>query len=200
MHLSPTAEISVIETTQFKIATILEGEPDNKRSPEHWALKAHLLSAVTHARTQTETLTPDETKELLNLVNRKIAHSTKQLISRGILPDDIIRRCGLANIENVLKYLQSSKIWLFCLFQLSEIPDVFDHSVEIMLTSMLFGLQHGFSEERLVKVAVGALLHDVGHIFIDRSISRSPDTDFSMEDRRRAESDLRKRLELHTAF
>lgn len=58
----------------------------------------------------------------------------------------------------------------------SEIPDVFAHSRTVMVLAAEIGLGYGFDLDRLIRLGVGAMLHDIGKLETDRNILYKPDS------------------------
>lgn len=47
---------------------------------------------------------------------------------------------------------------------------IFQHSLNVTIYSLAIGVEMGFSRQELISIGVGAMLHDIGKIFIDRDI------------------------------
>ncbi|MGM0381084.1 MAG: HD-GYP domain-containing protein [bacterium] len=78
-------------------------------------------------------------------------------------------------INEIIDYAHSSPASIAVLTQLEEYDfDTFRHSVNVSLLSILYGRHHNYSHRKLVKLAFGAMLHDVGKIFLPKKIVTKP--------------------------
>ncbi|ADU26252.1 HD-GYP domain-containing protein [Ethanoligenens harbinense] len=50
----------------------------------------------------------------------------------------------------------------------------FFHSVNVTVLSLVMGVSLGFPESKLIRLGLGALLHDIGKVFIDKKILDKP--------------------------
>lgn len=74
-------------------------------------------------------------------------------------------------VEEVMDFAESPQGLLRCaFFHPRQSPYIFHHSLHVTLFSVLIARQCNFSEDRLRKVALAALLHDVGKIRISLEV------------------------------
>lgn len=66
----------------------------------------------------------------------------------------------------------------YILHNLSDIKSVddytFEHSLNVCILSLIMGIGLGFDRDSLAKLGVGALLHDIGKLFIPKEILKKP--------------------------
>lgn len=68
---------------------------------------------------------------------------------------------------------------------------LYAHSINAALLSLFVGREFGYSEKRLLELGIGAFLHDVGKIFVAKSILDKPGT---------LDEDEKKVMRQHTEF
>ncbi len=80
-------------------------------------------------------------------------------------------------IDEIIDYAHQSPASIAVLTQLEDYDfDTFRHSVNVSMLAVLYGEHHNYSRKKLRELAYGALLHDVGKIFIPRDIVTKPGT------------------------
>jgi putative nucleotidyltransferase with HDIG domain len=74
-------------------------------------------------------------------------------------------------INNMIDYASASPASIAFLTQIEEYDfDTFRHSVNVGILTILYCRYHNFSREKLLGLAYGAMLHDIGKIFIAEDI------------------------------
>ncbi|MDI6617759.1 MAG: HD-GYP domain-containing protein [Clostridiales bacterium] len=60
----------------------------------------------------------------------------------------------------------------------------YEHSIDVAVLSIIIGMELNFTENRLYKLTIGAILHDIGKIFIPKEVllknGRLTETEFSL--------------------
>ncbi len=79
-------------------------------------------------------------------------------------------------VSQLLEEIIATEIILVNLADIRAFDDyVFAHSVNVGLLAILMGINQGYSNEKLQHLGAGALLHDLGKIFIPEDILNKPD-------------------------
>ncbi len=74
-------------------------------------------------------------------------------------------------INNMIDYASASPASIAFLTQIEEYDfDTFRHSVNVGILTILYCRHHNFSRDKLVEMTYGAMLHDIGKIFIPEDI------------------------------
>lgn len=95
---------------------------------------------------------------------------------------------SIASTGDVVRYTENAKRWMKSMPGVSDFyaalkrfnGETFIHSEEVARLAVMFGQYKGYSEERLVDVAVSGFMHDIGKIFTGIDIIGKPET---LEDR-----------------
>ncbi len=95
-----------------------------------------------------------------------------------------------AVVNQIVDEILSLEVVAIKLSQLREVDQyIFEHSVNVCILSLITGIYMGFNKVRLVELAIGALLHDIGKILLPKEILNKPE---------RLEDDEYAILKLHT--
>ena len=95
----------------------------------------------------------------------------KKLYSWARLHGDIVRDVLDELVEEILVFSESSQPLLRCVFfHPRQSPYIFHHSLHVTLFAVLLGKHCDFSGERLRKLTLAALLHDVGKIQVSLDV------------------------------
>ncbi|MGM0380217.1 MAG: HD-GYP domain-containing protein, partial [Bacillota bacterium] len=79
------------------------------------------------------------------------------------------------NIKEILNNLKKSEHALMNLTELmSSDLYTYEHSINVTVLSLLIGTELGYDEDKLLKVGIGAMLHDIGKLKIDKKIIHKP--------------------------
>lgn len=84
------------------------------------------------------------------------------------------------DLERVKDYVvdalcENSGLKMLTLELAHTMQDVYKHSENVEKLALMIGLEYGFDLDRLIRLGVGALLHDVGKTQTDRDILYKPD-------------------------
>ena len=94
-----------------------------------------------------------------------------QLTSLEIANASII----LEVVEKILNDILASDDIVFHIDQLRDLDAyLLDHSINVAILSVVMGIVSGFTRAELQKLAVGAILHDVGKLFLDQDLVNRP--------------------------
>ncbi|WP_042222671.1 HD-GYP domain-containing protein [Oceanobacillus manasiensis] len=87
------------------------------------------------------------------------------------------RSTGLKNVvEKILGEIQQNEKSLSLLADIFVSDNyVFQHSLNVTIYSLAIGVELNFSKKQLAEIGVGAMLHDIGKMFIDPNILQKPD-------------------------
>ncbi|QXM06469.1 HD-GYP domain-containing protein [Crassaminicella indica] len=79
-------------------------------------------------------------------------------------------------VSNILDDLLMNKDIMLNLSDIKAVDDyTFAHSVNVCVLSIITGIAMGYNRERLEKLGIGAILHDIGKVAIPREILNKPD-------------------------
>ncbi|WP_249871190.1 HD-GYP domain-containing protein [Oceanobacillus saliphilus] len=123
-----------------------------------------------------ESLIPDN---LRREATKTIKNVFKQIKKDGMMEKSYIldkKNKDLGNVvEQILKEIQTNEKSLTLLSDIFISDDyVFQHSLNVAIYSLAIGVQLKYPQKALVEIGVGAMLHDVGKIFIDPDILHKP--------------------------
>ena len=78
-------------------------------------------------------------------------------------------------VNRIIKELLSQKDILYNLSDIKSVDDyTFQHCVNVCILSLITGIDLGFDIERLRELGTGAILHDIGKMFIPKDILNKP--------------------------
>lgn len=78
-------------------------------------------------------------------------------------------------VNKIIDELLSNKDIIYNLAEIRKVDDyTFEHSVNVCILSLITGIGLGFSMDMLRELGTGALLHDIGKLFIPKSILLKP--------------------------
>ncbi len=117
---------------------------------------------------QVEDAVTEETRNEAVVLVKKIMTGCKFISSPEI---EVVKATAIKIIDELL---QNNDI----IYNLSDIKSVddytFQHSVNVCILSTITGIGLSFSEDRLKELAVGAILHDIGKMCIQKEILHKP--------------------------
>lgn len=161
----------VFETTTKQLEEIFEWKRTNQSNIEYWQLLDYFRSAHRYIKANIERLDDQKTNELFDYVHNAILDNTKKLISEKRINLTILNQFWFMSIiKEILFYIKSNKHWLICLYKLSQLPSIFEHSIETMLISIVFWWRIWLDVKENLKLAKEALMHDIWFIFIWKDI------------------------------
>ncbi len=78
-------------------------------------------------------------------------------------------------VENIVEELLQHKNMMVNMIDLKVFDDyTYSHSVNVAVLSIIVGVTMGLNKKELTKLGLGALLHDIGKVFIDKDIINKP--------------------------
>lgn len=78
-------------------------------------------------------------------------------------------------IERIIQDILSSDDIVFHIDQLREVDEyLFDHAINVAILSIITGVVLGFNKQSLKTIGMGAILHDVGKLFVDQDVLNKP--------------------------
>lgn len=81
----------------------------------------------------------------------------------------------LINIESILDEIITNKHLMINMIDLKSFDDyTFSHSLNVAILSVIIGIQYGLNKKELENLALSALLHDIGKVFIGNEIINKP--------------------------
>lgn len=87
-------------------------------------------------------------------------------------PESAVDEAGLMVDDIVEKLLSDDQVTLHLMNGKSEFEDIYFHSLNVSILSMMIAKNKGYSAEQIKSVAFGALFHDIGKIKIPTNIIR----------------------------
>lgn len=80
-----------------------------------------------------------------------------------------------AMVNKIIDELINNKDILYNLTEIKSVDDyTFEHSVNVCILSLITGIGLGMDTERLKELGIGAMLHDIGKLYIPREILKKP--------------------------
>ncbi|TCT15540.1 HD-GYP domain-containing protein (c-di-GMP phosphodiesterase class II) [Natranaerovirga pectinivora] len=74
-------------------------------------------------------------------------------------------------VKNIVEDIISNKDTIINLIDLKNYDDyTYYHSVNVAVISIVMGISYGLNKDRLIELGLGAVLHDIGKMFIDKQI------------------------------
>lgn len=105
--------------------------------------------------------------QALAAVASTLDKSIKTITNRNLLNIDNLKRGVSLLIEDIM----SNRHLLIQLEDIRSHDDyLFLHSINVAVFSIMMGMTMHYSEEKLMELGLGALLHDIGMIMVDQSI------------------------------
>lgn len=78
-------------------------------------------------------------------------------------------------IERIIQDILSSDDIVFHIDQLREVDEyLFDHAINVAILSIITGVVLGLNKHALKLIGMGAILHDVGKLFVDQDVLNKP--------------------------
>lgn len=102
------------------------------------------------------------------------AQMKKMMVRFRSLGHSDIRRIS-SIVEEIIDQLFLQKDFVFSLSQLRAVDDyTYHHSVNVGVLSLIIGIEVGLEKEALMKLGMGAILHDIGKVMIPEDILNKP--------------------------
>lgn len=121
--------------------------------------------------------------EIKEIVNTRLRNETikvvKNLFSSTTDNDSKNKNKALdkiiINMESILDEIMTNKNLMINMLDLKSFDDyTFAHSLNVSILSIIIGIEYGLSKKELENLALGALLHDIGKVFIGNEIINKP--------------------------
>ncbi len=79
-------------------------------------------------------------------------------------------------IKQIMDEMQNNSDTISLLTDIFVTDDyIFQHSINVTIYSIAIGMELGLSEKELSEIGTGAMLHDIGKVFIDQDILQKPE-------------------------
>ncbi|SDQ28154.1 HD-GYP domain-containing protein [Virgibacillus salinus] len=79
-------------------------------------------------------------------------------------------------VQQIMEEIQNNSDTVSLLADIFVTDDyIFQHSINVTIYSIAIGIELGLSKKELSEIGTGAMLHDVGKVFIDQDILQKPD-------------------------
>ncbi|MCK8061043.1 MULTISPECIES: HD-GYP domain-containing protein [unclassified Fusibacter] len=90
-----------------------------------------------------------------------------------------------AVVKKIINDILNSDEVVFHIDQLREVDSyLFDHAINVTILAIVMSIHTGFDKNALREIAMGAILHDIGKLFVDQNILNKPESlsieEFSM--------------------
>lgn len=107
-----------------------------------------------------------ETMNGIKKIFMKAEHGSKQLFKEA----EIKKQVG-----DIIDELLSNKGMMVNMIDLKCFDNyTYSHSVNVAVLSIILGIALGLKKDTLVKLGLGALMHDIGKVFVDKKILNKP--------------------------
>lgn len=147
-------------------AAVTESEPADAASPEI-VIKRQRQEMVQRRRDNVE-----KVERAFSKATTVIRNMNKNIFSR---PKETLEEMGLLVGEMVEAFLESPEATLHVMSEKAGSEDVYFHSLNVAILSMMLAKDIGLTEEQAREMGVGALLHDIGLLEIpDRVVKKPP--------------------------
>lgn len=122
---------------------------------------------------------PPISEELRLEASNTIKDTFNEMNNKGFMKNSyILNKKGkkLTNItQQIMEEIQNNSNRLSLLANIFVTDDyVFQHSLNVTIYSLAIGLELRLSKKELTEIGTGAMLHDIGKIFIDQDILQKP--------------------------
>lgn len=102
------------------------------------------------------------------------AQIKKMMVRFKSLGHSDIRRISKV-VEDIIDQLFNQKDFVFSLSQLRAVDDyTYHHSVNVGVLSLIIGIELGLDQSALLKLGMGAILHDIGKVMIPDELLNKP--------------------------
>lgn len=129
---------------------------------------------------------------IVNVISEELKNNTIKGIKDVFMHNDknikgVERKIEITKklVEDIVNEILENKNLLVNIVDLKVFDDyTFYHSVNVTVLSILMGVAINLSKKELYQLGIGALLHDIGKIFIDKKILNKPGklTEFEFEE------------------
>lgn len=115
-------------------------------------------------------------QESLQIIRSEFHSITDNVRLGKVFHNDHLSKNFSAMIRKILDEIQVNSDALTTLSELLLYDNyIFTHSLNVAIYSLGLGLQLNYSEQRLIEIGLGAILHDVGKLMIPLEILNKPD-------------------------
>lgn len=105
-------------------------------------------------------------------VKNGLADAQKGDLSSALQNAEALQETSLCIVDEIL----SKKSIIFNMIDIKTYDGyTFQHSVSVAILSVLLGISLDYNRSKLAKLAYGAILHDLGKVFVDPKIINKPD-------------------------
>ncbi|WP_408956255.1 HD-GYP domain-containing protein [Natroniella sp. ANB-PHB2] len=117
----------------------------------------------------------EENKVISEELQNKCKEDIKEVIE-NITQDKVVDMAKLkAGIGSIIDRVLTNNNALVNLFSLKVVDEyIFQHSVNVAVISIMIGKELNYKKKRLIKLGLGAILHDVGKLVIPEEILKKP--------------------------
>lgn len=119
--------------------------------------------------------------EIINVISDELRIKTMQGIKKIFMKAEnggklLTKEADLSQlIKNIIDELLANKGIMVNMIDLKCFDDyTYAHSVNVAVLSVITGISLGLKQDLLVKLGLGALLHDIGKVFIDKKVLNKP--------------------------
>jgi HD-GYP domain-containing protein (c-di-GMP phosphodiesterase class II) len=121
--------------------------------------------------------------QVVNIISDELKYRAKKEIrSLFVSVEHNVKRKADAHMENLGTYISEmvdellyNKHIMINVVDIRTYDDyTFSHSINVAVLAVVIGTVLGFSKKRLNDLAMGALVHDIGKVFIDKKIINKP--------------------------
>ncbi len=117
--------------------------------------------------------------EVNDIINSKVKRDGELVVKETMQRLKQNKKIKVNQLNNVVKNLLDEVYKrdsvLINLINIKNVDDyTFEHSVNVAVLSLLLGNSLNYDKQKLIKLGVGALLHDIGKVFIPEGILKKP--------------------------
>ncbi|HHU50612.1 MAG TPA: HD-GYP domain-containing protein [Firmicutes bacterium] len=104
---------------------------------------------------------------------------TLSVVKKSLVQAAKSRRFNLKEVNNVIDYvvdeIMDNPIVLYNLIDMKKQDEfIYEHSVNVCIISSIIGKNMGLARDKVKQLAIGALLHDLGKVYVDPEVLNKP--------------------------
>lgn len=142
-------------------------------------IKSLKYQAIYIAGNNTNQTGPTEVDDISEALRNKAVMTVKELFA-SISNEKKLNKQAISNarsvVENIVSEIVSNKNMTYPMTDMKLFDDyTYYHSVNVMVNAVVLGFSMGLSKIVLYKLGLGALMHDIGKIFVPKEILEKQD-------------------------
>jgi len=117
--------------------------------------------------------------EIMDVISDNLRITTTNSIKKAFIQAEYGKKLPIQdltiNVESIIEELLDNPNMMINMVDLKVFDNyTYAHSVNVAVLSLMMGITAGLKKETLVKLGLGAIMHDIGKIFIPKDILNKP--------------------------